>query len=63
MFLFHPKHFLKFLVQSHPQLSYKEGSYIKNRVYPLAPGQYPLLNGLHPGASVVLSSVIVRVSQ
>ena len=28
MFLFYPKHFLKFLVKSQPQRSYKKGSYI-----------------------------------
>ena len=35
MFLFHPVHFLKFLVKSQPQRSYKKGSYIKKkkRVY------------------------------
>ena len=32
MFLFHPIHFLKFLVKSEPQHSYKKGSY-KTRVY------------------------------
>ena len=29
MFLFHLVHFLKFLVKSRPQRSYKKGSYIK----------------------------------
>ena len=29
MFLFHPIHFLKFLVKSQPQRSYKKGSYTK----------------------------------
>ena len=29
MFLFHPIHFLKFLVKSQPQRSYKKASYIK----------------------------------
>ena len=29
MFLFHPIHFLKCLVKSQPQRSYKKGSYIK----------------------------------
>ena len=33
MFLFHPLHFLKFLVKSQPQRSYKKGSYKKKRVY------------------------------
>ena len=32
MFLFHPIHFLKFLVKSQAQRSYKKGSYIKKRV-------------------------------
>ena len=31
MFLFHPIHFLEFLVKSQPQLSYKKGSYIKKK--------------------------------
>ena len=36
MFLFHPIHFLKFLVKSQPQRSYNKGSYIyKPRVYVL----------------------------
>ena len=35
MFLFHPIHFLKFLVKSQPQRSYEKGSYIKKRVYPI----------------------------
>ena len=33
MFLFHPTHFLKFLVKSQPQRSYKKGSYRKKKVY------------------------------
>ena len=33
MFLFHPIPFLKFLVKSQPQRSYKKGSYINKRVY------------------------------
>ena len=33
MFVFHPIHFLKFLVKSQPQRSCKKGSYIKKRVY------------------------------
>ena len=32
MFLFPPIHFLKFLVKSQPQRSYKIGSYIKKSV-------------------------------
>ena len=32
MFLFHPIHFLKFLVKSQPQRSYKKGSYKKKSV-------------------------------
>ena len=31
MFLFHTIHFLKFLVKSQPQRSYKKGSYIKKK--------------------------------
>ena len=31
MFLFHPIHFLKFLVKSQPQRSYKKGSYKKKK--------------------------------
>ena len=31
MFLFHPIHFLKFLVKSQPQHSYKTGSYKKKK--------------------------------
>ena len=33
MFLFHPIQFLKFLVKSQPQRSYKKGSYIKKKRY------------------------------
>ena len=33
MFLFHPIHFLKFLLKSQPQRSCKKGSYIYIRVY------------------------------
>ena len=36
MFLFPPIHFLKFLVKSQPQRSYKKGSY-KKRVYTVEP--------------------------
>ena len=32
MFLFHPIHFLKFLVKSQPQRSYIKGSYKKKSV-------------------------------
>ena len=32
MFLFHPIHFLKFLVKYQPRRSCKKGSYIKKRV-------------------------------
>ena len=31
MFLFHPIHFLKFLVKSQPPCSYKKGSYTKKK--------------------------------
>ena len=33
MFLFHPIHFVKFLVKSQPQRSYNKGSHIKKRMY------------------------------
>ena len=49
MFLFHPIHFLKFLVKSQPQRSYKNGSYIKkecilaDRIYQFIYWFFPLL--------------------
>ena len=42
MFLFHPTHFLKFLVKSQPQRSFKKGSYIKIEcIYGVRSGRRP----------------------
>ena len=57
MFLFHPIHFLKILVKSQPQRSYKKSSYIKKETVCLSVGYSRASRSLSRVALIQRSSV------